>query len=131
MALTTTPVLAAVSMGAAAAEGSNLVITAAQASTVRARLTGFIDNGAAQGNNQKRVRLYYAVSATGAQTVAQVRQIAKWLDLIQAPTPAGRAHFESPIFDTFGGFIYTWTDVPLMENSLAVVVTASLVECPV
>jgi hypothetical protein len=128
MALTTTALLTAAAIGGTAAS-ANFATTAAAASTVRCGLSGSLTNGARQGNNQKKIRIYYAVMAYNGLAQAAVVHAAKFIEVVPDAAPGGVSAFVAPWIDAVGGFIYTWTETPALD--IAATISLSLVESPV
>lgn len=129
MALVTTALLTAAAIGNPGAV-ANFTITALNAATIRVGLSGTLTNGARQGNNQKKIRVYYYISAYNSLTLATVAHMAKYFEIVPDQFSSGIAAFGTPDWVVAnGGFLYTWTDAPTLDAQAAI--SMSSVESPV
>lgn len=129
MAKTNTLLVNGQAVGGSAAVASNILKTTLQAGTTVASISAKLTNGAAQGNNQKRVKVWFAISPfsiTDTDAPAQFGAVAQCLEVLPHRDAGGIQYCKTDLQPADGLYIYSWTEVPLLDA--AATLTVNLLE---
>jgi hypothetical protein len=131
--MTTTTSIVSQSIGTSSNKGNGLF---PQKITIQATTTAFVvaatlTNGAAGYDQGNRPSIWFATSPfsiTAAAAIVQMRNTARYLELVPAPTAGTALSKDSGLQSVAGSYIYIWCDIPTVAT--AQTLDISVVELP-